>query len=112
MDFVAMTHAAVRQMPSLVVTCLGTATAGALAIFVHGWLGDIMLDSLTGVLAISGALFAVLPLAIGMNNRQGCQLWQSIFMILLFVGLGKFLEPHSVKVGDDLRIDDIDHLRS
>jgi hypothetical protein len=105
-----MTHAEIRQVPPLVVALVGTVTAAALAIFVHGWRGDMMLDSLTGVLSISGALFVVLRLALGMDNRQGRLLWQSIFVILLFVGLGKFLEPYSIKVGDHLRIDDIDHL--
>lgn len=105
-----MTHAEIRQMPSFVVASVGAATAAALAIFVDGWRGDMMLDSLTGVLSISGALFAVLRLALGLDNHQGRLLWQSIFVTFLFVGLGKFLEPHSIEMRYHLRIDHFDHL--
>jgi hypothetical protein len=94
----------------LAIPLAATALAAFLTLDPQGWLGDVILDSLTGALATFGALFAGLRLALGVDNQQSRRLWQCILAIFLLVAVGEFVEPYTDRIEQHMKVDNIDHL--
>jgi hypothetical protein len=94
----------------LAIPLAATALAAFLTLDPQGWLGDVILDSLTGALATFGALFAGLRLALGADSQQSRRLWQCILAIFVLVGIGEFVEPYTDRIEQHMKIDNIDHL--
>ncbi|MEZ5829953.1 MAG: sugar-transfer associated ATP-grasp domain-containing protein [Dongiaceae bacterium] len=90
---------------------------GAVAIVVSVWtltepshLLDLLLDSVTTMMAVTGALIAGVRLAIGSRTIRGRLLWRCILLTFLLVALGTVLEPYTTRIEHKLNIDDLDHL--
>jgi hypothetical protein len=109
-----MHHVPIKESRTLLAIPLAaTALAAFLTFDPQGWLGDVIMDSLTGALAAFGALFAGVRLALGVDSQQGRRLWQCILAIFVLVAIGEFVEPYTDQLERQLGLDidvDIDHL--